>query len=121
MMAGFLLGTAMMSTMEKNAQIGELVTLRQAQKVEVEQLKIKGQKIATAYNAFGYVVDRWRVDDEGIGAGNVYLLHPKSEERAHPQYLLGQADLAEYIRELTSAERALANTKSQLQSLGINE
>ena len=86
----------------------------------MEHLKLKGKKIASAYSAFGYAQDRWRVDD-ATGRGDVFLLYPKGEERDHPQYLLGQAELAVYIREVAAAEQALAFTKAQLLSIGITD
>jgi hypothetical protein len=108
----------MMGEMEKNAQIGELVKQRQSQRVTLEHLRLKGKKIAAAYSAFGYAQDRWSVDD-ATGRGKVFLLHPKSEERDHPQYLFGQGELADHIREVKAAEQALASTIAQLSSLGI--
>jgi hypothetical protein len=39
----------MMSQMEKHAQIGKLITQRQSQKSTLEHLKLKGKKIAAAY------------------------------------------------------------------------
>ena len=108
----------MMSAMEKNAQIGELVTQRQEQKVAVEHLKLKGKKVAAAYSAFAHSQERWRVDDT-TGTGHVYLLHPQSNEREHPKYLLAQAELAQYIREVAKAEQALAATNAQLTALGV--
>jgi len=57
-----------------------------------------------------------------MGRESVFLLRPTSaDEREHPQYLLGQADLADYIRELAVAERLLDDTKNQLLSLGITD
>ena len=86
-----------MTEMEQNAQIGELVKQRQAQKIALEHLKLKGKNIADAYSAFAFNRERWMVDDV-TGTGAVFLLRPKPEERQHPQYLLGQAELAQYIR-----------------------
>ena len=110
----------MMSSMEKNAQIGELVQQRQSQKVTLEHLRLKGKKIAAAYSAFGYAPDRWSVDNP-TGSARVFLLHQKSEERDHPQYLFGQVELADHIREVTAAEQALAATRAQLSSFGITD
>lgn len=110
----------MMSHMEKSAQIGDLVQQRQSARVSLEHLKLKGNKIAAAYSAFGYGQDRWRVDDV-TGRGNVFLLVPKGEERDHPQHLLGHAELADHIRETTAAEVALASINAQLLSLGITD
>jgi hypothetical protein len=110
----------MMSNMEKNAQIGELIQQRQGAKIALEHLKLKGSKIAAAYSAFGYTQDRWRTDD-APGRGSVFLLHPKVEEKHHPEYLLGPIELAEYIRETASAEAALASINAQLSSLGITD
>jgi len=108
----------MMGEMEKNAQIGELVQLRQSQKVALEHLRIKGKKIAAAYGAFGRAQERWAVD-ETTGRPCAFLSRPSGEERDHPQYLFGQAELAEYIREVKAEEQALASTIMQLSSLGI--
>jgi hypothetical protein len=108
----------MMSGMEMNAQIGELVVKRKDATIALEHLKIKGKKIADAYSAFAYGQERWRVDDTS-GRGGVFLLHPKGEEYEHPQHLLGQAELADHIRERAAAEATLASINAKLLSLGI--
>jgi hypothetical protein len=120
-MVGFLLEIerTMMSSMEKNAQIGELVTQRQSQKVTLEHLRLKGKKIAAAYTAFGHAPDRWFVND--TGPGEAFLVIPRGEERDLPQYLLNQVDLANHVREVKAAEQALAATNAQLASLGITD
>jgi hypothetical protein len=110
----------MMSDMEKNAQIGELITQRQSQKTTLEHLRLKGKKIADAYSAFGHAQDRWCVDDS-TGKGKVFLLLPRGEEHNHPPYLLGQVELAEHIREVKAAEQALGETKARLSNLGITD
>jgi hypothetical protein len=110
----------MMSSMEKNAQIGELVQRRQSQKVTLGHLKLKGDQIAAAYNAFGSAQVRWCVDN-ATGQGSVFLSNPRVQDREHPQYLLGPTELAEHIREVTAAEQALAATSTQLSSLGITD
>jgi hypothetical protein len=110
----------MMSDMEKSAQIGDLVQQRQSQRITLEHLRLKGKKIAAAYSAFGHAQDRWSVDD-AAGRGGVFLLHSKSEERDHPQYLLGRPELTDYVREVKAAEQALAATSAQLSSLGITD
>jgi hypothetical protein len=110
----------MMSNMEKNAQIGELVQQRQSARIALEHLKLKGKKIAAAYSAFGSAQDRWRATED-IGSGSVFLLHCKAEETQHPQHLLGQAELAAHIREVAAAETTLANINTQLLNLGITD
>ena len=84
----------------------------------MEHLKLKSKQIAAAYGAFAHAQERWRVD-EATGSGGVFLLYPKGDERQHPQFLLGQVELAEHIRETNAAEAALAHTSAQLQALGI--
>ena len=108
-----------MSDMEKNAQIGELVLQREAAKIRLEHLKIKGNKIAAAYSTFGSHQGRWRADD-ATGRGVVFLSDPQKEDRNHEQYLLGQSELADHIRETAAAEVALAKINDQLSSLGIS-
>jgi hypothetical protein len=110
----------MMSDMEENAQIGDFISQRQAQKKTLEHLNVKSKRIAAAYSAFAAAQDRWRVDDT-TGRGNVFLLHPIGDERNHPQYLLGQSELADHIREIVEAEKALAETQAQLERLGITD
>jgi hypothetical protein len=110
----------MMSEMEKNAQIGELVKQRQDRKIALEHLKLKGDKIAAAYSAFGSAQVRWCVDD-ATGRGSVLLSNPRLQDREHPRYLLGPTELADHIREVTVAEQALAATSAQLSSLGITD
>lgn len=110
----------MMSEMEENAQIGELIKVRQAQKIRFEHLLLKSKKVASAYAGFGHAQERWCVDDT-TGRANVHLLFPKGEEREYPQYLLGADQLAEHIHEVAEAERQLASTKSQLLALGISD
>jgi hypothetical protein len=107
----------MMGEMEKNAQIGELVQLRQSQKITLEHLKFKGKKIAAAYSAFGQNQDRWGVDDRT--ERDVFLTNPRSDEREHPQYLFGRGELVAHLQEVKAAEQALASTIAQLSSLGI--
>jgi hypothetical protein len=108
----------MMSRMEKNAQIGDLIQQRQDARVALAHLKVKGSSIVDAYRAFGSSQDRWRVDDHS-GEGAVFLLNPKEIERSHPRNLLGTAELANHIRELGTAEATLASITAQLVSLGI--
>lgn len=83
----------MMSVMEQNAQIGELVTQRQAQKIALEHLNLKTSKISAAYSGFAYTSDRWCVDGD-IEGGTVFLMRPKPEEREYPRYLLNKTELA---------------------------
>jgi hypothetical protein len=109
----------MMSSMEKNAQIGELVQLRQSQKVALGHLRLKGKKISAAYGAFGNAPERWAVDDRT--GHEVFLTNPKSDEREHPQYLLGQSELVVYLQEVKASEQALSSTIAQLSSLGITD
>jgi len=106
----------MMSSMETNAQIGDLVKQRQTQKVTLEHLKFMSSKIADAYSAFGHAQDRWCVDDS-TEKGNAFLLFPRGDEHSHPQHLLGQAELAEHIREVRAAEQELAKAIAQLSGL----
>jgi len=110
----------MMSSMEKHAQVGEFVQKRQEAKVALEHLKVKSSKIAAAYSAFGSTPDRWRTDDTH-GRGDLFLLLPKGDERQHPEFLLGASQLADHVREVVTAEVALAGIKSQLSALGIND
>jgi hypothetical protein len=110
----------MMSRMEKNAQIGELIQQRQSQKVTLAHLRLKGSKVADAYSAFGAAQVRWRVDD-ATGRGGVLLADPRLQDREHPQYLLGPTELAAHIREVTVAEQALAKTRDELSGLGITD
>jgi hypothetical protein len=119
---GFLFGvfTFMMSGMEKSAQIGDLVQQRQGARTALEHLKLKGKKIAAAYSAFGSGQDRWQAHDPSE-RGGVFLLHPKVEEMYHPQNLLGQAELADHIRETAAAEAARVSIKAQLSNLGITD
>jgi hypothetical protein len=105
----------MMSDMEKSTQIGELVQQRQSAVIALEHLKLKSKKIAAAYSSFAHNQERWKATE----SEQVFLLFPKGEEAQHPQYLLGQADLAEHIRETVAAEAALASVNTKLSNLGI--
>ena len=110
----------MMSDMEKTTQIGDLVQQRQSARIGLEHLKLKSKKISAAYSAFAHNQERWKAKD-GTESEQVYLAFPKGEEGQHPQFLLGQADLAEHIRETAAAEVTLATIKTQLSHLGIND
>jgi hypothetical protein len=107
----------MMSRMEKNAQVGDLVQQRQDARIALEHLKLKGKKIAAAYSVFGSNQDRWCI--EAPAATDVFLRYPKGPESDHPSHLLGRAELTEHVREVVAAEAVLANIKAQLASLGI--
>jgi hypothetical protein len=109
----------MMSQMEKNAQIGDLVIQRKDAKITLEHLKLKGNKIAAAYSAFGSNQGRWCV--EAPAATDVFLRYPKGEESSHPSHLLGRAELTEHVREVVAAEALLTKIKAQLTSLGITD
>jgi hypothetical protein len=109
----------MMSDMEKNAQIGDLIQQRQDAKTALAHLKVKGNSIASAYSAFGSNQDRWCV--EAPAATDVFLRYPKGLESSYPSHLLGRAELTEYVREVVAAEAVLTNIKVQLASLGITD
>jgi hypothetical protein len=109
----------MMSRMEKNAQIGELVQQKQDAKTALAHLKVKGSNIADAYRAFGSNQDRWCV--EAPAATEVFLRYPNALESGHPSHLLGRAELTEHVREVVAAEAAFTKIKTQLASLGIIE
>ena len=108
-----------MSRMEKNAQVGDLVQQRQDARIALEHLKLKSNKIAAAYSAFGSNQDRWCV--EAPAATDVFLRYPKGAESDHPLHLLGRAELTEHVREVIAAEAVLTNIKAQLANLGITD
>jgi hypothetical protein len=109
----------MMTRMEKNAQIGELIQQRQDAKTALAHLKVKGDNIASAYSAFGSNQDRWCVD--APAATDVFLRYPKGQESIHPSNLLGRVELTAHVREVVVAEAALASLKARLASLGITD
>jgi hypothetical protein len=109
----------MMSRMEKNAQIGDLIQQRQDAKKALAHLKVKSDSIASAYSAFGSNQNRWCV--EAPAATDVFLRHPEGAERIYPSHLLGRAELTEHVREVVAAEAVLTNIKAQLASLGITD
>ena len=109
----------MMYRMEKNAQIGELIQQRQDAKIDLAHLKVKSNSIASAHSAFGANQDCWCVDSPG--ATEVFLQFPKGLESGHPINLLGRAELTTHVREVVTAEGALAAIKAQLASLGITD
>ena len=108
-----------MSDKEKAQQIGELVLLRKERQQELEHLHIKRDKIARAYSVFGANKERWYMD-AGLGSTDkVVLRMPAANERELPDYLLSQADLAAFLRELAGAEERLAETNGKLTALGL--
>lgn len=105
-----------MTSMEKAAQVGELIMKRLEQRTTLEHLNLKGEKISHSYSAFGYSRDRWRVDASN---GKLYIQQPRDDEGQAPNYLLSKDELAQYIRELDEAKRQLNETDQQLLNLGI--
>jgi hypothetical protein len=109
----------MMSDMEKNAQIGDLIQQRQDAKKALAHLKVKSDSIASAYSAFGSNQSRWCV--ESPAPTEVFLRRPEGRESSYPSFLLGRAELTEHVREVVAAEAVLTNVKVQLANLGSTD
>jgi len=94
-----------------------LMEMREAQRRDLAHLQLKGARIVDACRAFASKQNRRSVDP--YSPDKVFLSRPKSSERGSPQYLLSQADLARYVREIAAAQQALTQTTAQLATLGI--